>query len=382
MGQFCGRLGVVVVSLVGLVAAGAPAAMVSMEAGEGLTFRVEASGEAFIVNPTDAAISFDGYEIRSAASLLDTSGWLSLSGRAFGEAGLSDQLGPGVATFMEMRRSAAYMAEASLASLATLGPGDAFSIGTAAPDATYQDLRIKYINSYASTSTFMALDIAGLAPPPPPEPEPMDPVTAPPAPEPVEPEPAAPAPEPVAPAPEPVEPEPMDPVTVPPAPEPVDPEPVAPAPEPVEPEPMDPVTAPPAPESIEPEPAAPAPEPEPMEPVTVPPAPEPVEPGIEWGDPVIDLPVWVTVVGVYEPIFLGDLIPIERWLDGPGELAPIAGEPFFAITAEDIALETYARYLVTTDGLMLGPAIPEPTAATLLLGGAMVAARRRRRRPA
>ncbi len=317
MGQFCGRLGVVVVSLVGLVAAGAPAAMVSMEAGEGLTFRVEASGEAFIVNPTDAAISFDGYEIRSAASLLDTSGWLSLSGRAFGEAGLSDQLGPGVATFMEMRRSAAYMAEASLASLATLGPGDAFSIGTAAPDATYQDLRIKYINSYASTSTFMALDIAGLAPPPPPEPEPMDPVTA-----------------------------------------------------------------PPAPESIEPEPAAPAPEPEPMEPVTVPPAPEPVEPGIEWGDPVIDLPVWVTVVGVYEPIFLGDLIPIERWLDGPGELAPIAGEPFFAITAEDIALETYARYLVTTDGLMLGPAIPEPTAATLLLGGAMVAARRRRRRPA
>ncbi|NLF29423.1 MAG: hypothetical protein GX591_00895 [Planctomycetes bacterium] len=363
----------------------APGAIVPLSEGEGLTFRIDEGGQAAILNLTDAPISFDGYEIRSAGSLLDVTGWTSLFYQRMTGTDLAGLLGPGVEAFIEMKRSTNYMVEASLTSLATLQPGASVSLGLMAPNATYDDLRIKYVNSYASTSILMTLDIVGLArPTPPPPPAPI--------PEPVE------APQPVAPAPV----ETPAPIAVLPPDEPVPsvPEPVI-VPEPVAPAPVEtpapiavlppdgPVPSVPEP-VIVPEPVAPAPIETPAPIAVLPPdgpeapAPEPIE---------IERPQEPSIILEWpiRPVVRPTII-----LDGPWFLSP-------AVLPYDLIVRMEEHDTVwPPDGLLFAavvrdtpvchcalaieqPPIPEPGSAALLLAGVgllRIGRRRVRRRAA
>ncbi len=97
----------------------------------GLVVLVEPDRQAYLFNPGDEPLAFDGYHFSSLSNALDPRGWESISDDtlAFRSQEVVDALGVGALTFGETKPSNFSLAELNLGSFGVLQPGDRFAIG-------------------------------------------------------------------------------------------------------------------------------------------------------------------------------------------------------------------------------------------------------------
>ncbi|MFO0896417.1 MAG: PEP-CTERM sorting domain-containing protein [Pirellulales bacterium] len=127
---FCAAVALGLLSLAGVASAATP-----------LRIWVDVDGSAFLENTTDAAISFDGYQIASETNRLDPAGWKSISDYVAGGA-ITDviaALGPGGLTFGEANPGAGNLAELNLGGVGTLQGHAKFAIGKPFLDKAQND---------------------------------------------------------------------------------------------------------------------------------------------------------------------------------------------------------------------------------------------------
>lgn len=96
-----------------------------------LVVLVEPDLQAYLFNPDEAPLAFDGYHLSSSSNALDPGGWKSISdySLAFESQDVVDSLGLGALTFGETKPSTFSLAELNLGSFGVMQPGDRFAIG-------------------------------------------------------------------------------------------------------------------------------------------------------------------------------------------------------------------------------------------------------------
>jgi hypothetical protein len=104
---------------------------VGSASGAELWLLVEPDLTAYLFNPGDAPLPFDGYHLQSSKSLLDPSGWRSISDYSldFESDAVVGSLGAGALTFGETKPSNYSLAELNLGSYGVLQPGERFALG-------------------------------------------------------------------------------------------------------------------------------------------------------------------------------------------------------------------------------------------------------------
>lgn len=96
-----------------------------------LALWVDADGTSYLWNTTGDPLTFDGYQIESAAGKLDPVGWKSIADQVLTNTiGVIGGLGPGALSFGEAAPiSESTLAEINMAQAGTLNAGAKFSIG-------------------------------------------------------------------------------------------------------------------------------------------------------------------------------------------------------------------------------------------------------------
>lgn len=99
--------------------------------GAELWLLVEPDLTAYLFNPGSEPLAFDGYHLQSSKSLLDPSGWRSISDYSldFESDTVEGSLGLGALTFGETKPSNYSLAELNLGSYGVLQPGEQFALG-------------------------------------------------------------------------------------------------------------------------------------------------------------------------------------------------------------------------------------------------------------
>jgi hypothetical protein len=112
--------------------------------------RIDPAGNAVLMNDSSAlsdTSEINGYEIWSAAGLLDPSGWRSIADMAGTDAGAVEaQLGTSALSFAEVTANTYLITEVSLSGHATIQPGQSWDIGRPVlPGPIFGDLTFYYM---------------------------------------------------------------------------------------------------------------------------------------------------------------------------------------------------------------------------------------------
>jgi hypothetical protein len=131
-----------------------------------LQILVDPDGTAYIENTTDAAISFDGYQIASEGNRLDPAAWKSLADSVVADTSATLAFfGAGVLQFGEANPSAANLAELNISGAATIAGMSKWAIGKPFLDFPESDATSDFFYKVLGVVESVPGDIVGVPEP-------------------------------------------------------------------------------------------------------------------------------------------------------------------------------------------------------------------------